>query len=49
MMPKIDGIEVCRRLKSDADLPFMADHSGDGEGGHQGRGRRAWKPAPTNI
>jgi len=24
MMPKIDGIEVCRRLKSDADLPFMA-------------------------
>ncbi len=23
MMPKIDGIEVCRRLKSDADLPFM--------------------------
>jgi adenylate cyclase len=24
MMPKIDGIEVCRRLKSDADLPFIA-------------------------
>jgi len=24
MMPKIDGIEVCRRLKSDPDLPFMA-------------------------
>jgi len=24
MMPKIDGIEVCRRLKADADLPFMA-------------------------
>jgi adenylate cyclase len=23
MMPKIDGIEVCRRLKADADLPFM--------------------------
>jgi len=23
MMPKIDGIEVCRRLKSDAALPFM--------------------------
>ena len=23
MMPKIDGIEVCRRLKSDPDLPFM--------------------------
>jgi adenylate cyclase len=23
MMPKIDGIEVCRRLKSDASLPFM--------------------------
>ena len=22
MMPKIDGIEVCRRLKSDADMPF---------------------------
>ena len=24
MMPKIDGIEVCRRLKADADLPFTA-------------------------
>jgi CheY-like chemotaxis protein len=24
MMPKVDGIEVCRRLKADADLPFMA-------------------------
>jgi adenylate cyclase len=24
MMPKIDGVEVCRRLKSDADLPFIA-------------------------
>src|SRR5215470_12871187 len=23
MMPKIDGIEVCRRLKGDASLPFM--------------------------
>jgi len=23
MMPKIDGIEVCRQLKSDANLPFM--------------------------
>lgn len=23
MMPKVDGIEVCRRLKSDASLPFM--------------------------
>ena len=22
MMPKLDGIEVCRRLKDDADLPF---------------------------
>jgi adenylate cyclase len=24
MMPKIDGIEVCRRIKADADLPFIA-------------------------
>jgi adenylate cyclase len=24
MMPKIDGIEVCRRIKSDAELPFIA-------------------------
>src|SRR5262245_1857975 len=23
MMPKLDGIEVCRRLKGDAALPFM--------------------------
>src|SRR6202048_4341995 len=23
MMPKIDGIEVCRRLKGDPNLPFM--------------------------
>jgi adenylate cyclase len=23
MMPKLDGIEVCRRLKGDAELPFM--------------------------
>ncbi|MBI3706883.1 MAG: response regulator [Proteobacteria bacterium] len=23
MMPKIDGVEVCRRLKADATLPFM--------------------------
>jgi adenylate cyclase len=24
MMPKLDGIEVCRRLKADPELPFMA-------------------------
>src|ERR1700733_2392413 len=24
MMPKIDGIEVCRRLKADTELPFIA-------------------------
>jgi class 3 adenylate cyclase len=24
MMPKIDGIEVCRRIKADSDLPFIA-------------------------
>ena len=24
MMPKTDGIEVCRRIKADADLPFIA-------------------------
>ena len=23
MMPKIDGMEVCRRLKADSNLPFM--------------------------
>ena len=23
MMPKVDGLEVCRRLKADASLPFM--------------------------
>jgi CheY-like chemotaxis protein len=23
MMPKLDGIEVCKRLKSDRDLPFI--------------------------
>ena len=23
MMPKIDGIEVCQRLKADTSLPFM--------------------------
>src|ERR1700726_3526803 len=23
MMPKLDGVEVCRRLKADASLPFM--------------------------
>src|SRR5258708_12582109 len=23
MMPKLDGVEVCRRLKGDASLPFM--------------------------
>ena len=23
LMPKIDGFEVCRRLKSDTDLPFI--------------------------
>jgi class 3 adenylate cyclase len=23
MMPKVDGVEVCRRLKADASLPFM--------------------------
>src|ERR1700722_1760943 len=24
MMPKIDGIEVCKRIKADAELPFIA-------------------------
>jgi adenylate cyclase len=24
MMPKVDGFEVCRRLKTDTDLPFIA-------------------------
>src|SRR3974390_1864901 len=23
LMPKVDGFEVCRRLKSDTDLPFI--------------------------
>ena len=31
MMPKINGFDVCRRLKSDPALPFMADHPGHRE------------------
>ena len=41
MMPNLDGIEVCRRLKSDAAAAVHADHPGDREGGHQGRRGRA--------
>ena len=41
MMPKLDGIAVCRRLKADAALPFMPDRHGHGEG----RRRRTWSPA----
>jgi CheY-like chemotaxis protein len=41
MMPKLDGIEVCRQLKGDATLPLHAHHPGDRQGGLQGRGGRA--------
>jgi CheY-like chemotaxis protein len=35
MMPKINGVEVCRRLKSDADLPLYSGRIGDREGRYQ--------------
>ena len=41
MMPKLDGIEVCRRLKADRDAAVHADHPGDRQGGQQGCRRRA--------
>ena len=40
MMPKIDGIEVCRQLKSGRRFAIYRHHPGDGEGRYQGRGRR---------
>ena len=39
MMPKIDGIEVCRRLKADRIAAVHADHPGHREGGSEGRRR----------
>ena len=48
MMPKLDGIEVCRRLKADPSLPFMpiilVTAKTDTKDVVAG-----WRPAPTNI
>ena len=41
MMPKVDGIEVCRRLKADATLPFMPDRHGHRQGRHSRHRRRS--------
>jgi adenylate cyclase len=48
MMPKLDGIEVTRRLKGDASLPFtpivLVTAKGDPKDVVVG-----WRPAPTSI
>ena len=41
MMPKIDGIEVCRRLKADPRLPFMPIILVTAKADSEGRDRRA--------
>ena len=40
MMPKMDGIEVCRHLKADASLPFMPIIMVTAKTGYPGRRRR---------
>ena len=49
MMPKVDGIEVCRRLKHDPGFAFMSVILVTREGGQQGCRDRGSKRAPTNI
>ena len=49
MMPKLDGIEVCRRMKADASAAVHADHPGDRQGRHRRTSSPGSKPAPTTI
>ena len=48
-MPKLDGIEVCRRLKSDPSLPFMPIILVTARAAPARTSSPASTPAPTNI
>ena len=48
MMPKLDGIEVCRRLRADASCPSSQSSSSPRRAIRRISSRR-WKPAATNT
>ena len=49
MMPKRDGFEVCRLLKSDPTLPFMPIILVTAKGEPSRHRRRVWNAAATNT
>ena len=49
MMPKLDGIEVCRALRADPAFPFTPIIMVTAMADCEGRRRRASRPAATNT
>jgi CheY-like chemotaxis protein len=52
MMPKMDGIEVCRHIRADPSLPIYADHYGHCQSRFKRRGGRSrswWRRIPDQV
>ena len=47
-MPRMGGVETCRRLRSDPGHGRRHDRHADGDGRRAGEGARASRPAPTS-